>query len=360
MLVSAACGGSTEVSSSTVSTVSTVSTTSPPATTAPPSTVVDTTVPPTTEPPPTTAPPTTAPAATEPPATTAPPTTEPANPTPATAFVSADEALLEVDAATGETIRVLQEFFSGEGVFRGGLRLSPDGATIWFSEGYEDGWYGCETSIGSFGRIDAATGEVEVLGVGGGVEPSPNGELISYVTSSLCLPDPEQPDFWVLTPPDRVVVRMLETGEEREFVTDTPPEDYASPSMVLGAGFSPTGGLLVMLGDGRLINVDINGSGVIQDHPVALPEVVGGPIAATADALITVDFGDEGSTDAYSIDPASGEATLIASAGAYMAVGVSSDDQIVVSSFEPVTVAPGAAVTVIELPDDPFVYDIDW
>jgi len=279
---------------------------------------------------------------------------------PATAFAAVDEQLVEVDVATGETVRVLDDFFSGEGVFRGALRLSPDRSAIWFSEGYEDGWFGCDTSIGSFGRVDAATGELEILGVGSGPEPSADGELLAYVTSSLCLPDPELPEFWVLTPSDRVVVRVLATGEEREFVTDTPPDSYDAPSAVLGAGFSPGGSLLVLLGDGRLFNVDLDGSGVIQDHPIALAEVVGQPVAATADALITVDFGDEGSTDVYSLDPASGAPTLLASTGAFLAVGVSADDQLVVSSVDAVTVAPGAAVTVVEPASGGFVYDIDW
>ena len=307
----------------------------------------------------TTAPPTTVPASTTAP-TTAPPTTTPPTAAPATAYAAANEQLIEVDVATGATVRVLQEFFSDEGVFRGGLRLSPDRSVIWFSEGYEDSWFGCESSIGSFGSVDAATGELEVQGVGSGVEPSADGQLISYITSSLCLPDPENPEIWVLTPSDRVVVRQLDTGDEREFVTDTPPDGYGAPSAVLGAVFSPGGSLLVLLGDGRLINVDIDGSGVIQDHPVALPEVVGNPVAATADALITLLFGDEGSTDIFSIDPATGAPTLLASAGAYVAVAVSADGQIAVSSFEPVTVAPGAEVTIVELEGDPFVYDLDW
>jgi hypothetical protein len=255
---------------------------------------------------------------------------------------------------------VLDEFFSGEGVFRGQLRLSPDRASIWFSEGYEDSWYSCEASTGSWGRVDAATGALEVLGSGSGVEPSADGEFVSYVSSGLCLPDPENPEFFVLTPGDRVVVRELATGEEREFVTAAPPADYSAAEAVIGAGFSPDGRLLVLMGDRRLFDVDINGSAVIQDHPVAVAEVQGEPMSATADGLLSVDFGDEGSSDLYLIDAATGEPTLLVSAGAYMAVGVSADDQIAVSSFEPVTVAPGADITVIELPDSPFVFDLDW
>lgn len=340
-------------------TVPPVTTSAPPTTGAPETTAPPTTAPPTTAPP-TTAPPTTAPTTAPPtPSTTAPPTAPEAS-LPATAFVTADSQLLEVDAVTGETVRVIDDFFDGDGVFRGGLRLSPDRSTIWYSEGYEDSWYGCETSIGSWGRIDAATGTQEILGLGSGVEPSGDGEFVAYVTSSLCLPDPENPEFFVLTPADRVVVREIATGEEREYVTDTPPDSYDSPSVVQGAGFSPRGSLLVLLGDGRLFDVDLDGPPVIQEHPVALADVEGLPVAATADDVLTVVFGDEGSTDLFAIDTGSGERRLLASAGAYMAVGVSADDQIVVSAVEPVTVADGAAVTILEVPGDVFVFDIDW
>ena len=209
-------------------------------------------------------------------------------------------------------------------------------------------------------RADASTGELEVLGRGSGVDPSSDGQLLSYVTSGLCLPDPENPEFFVLTPSDRVVVRDLSTGDEREFVSSEPPADYAAPGAVLGAGFGPGGNLLVLLGDGRLVDVDIDGSNIIQDHPVVVPEVVGDSLSVTADGLIVVEFGDEGSSDVSSIDVVTGATTLLASSGAFMAVGVSADDQIVVSSFEPVTVAPGADVTVIDLPGDQFVFDLDW
>lgn len=367
-LVIAACGGSSDVASSTVA--STAETTTAPATSSPattaPTTAAPTTVPPTsaaTTTTPTTAPPSTVPVTTAPPATT--PTTTAAStpqlgPKPATAFLTADNQLLEVDAATGATIRVLDEFFSGEGIFRGGLRLSPDRSEIWYSEGYEDSWYSCEASVGSWGRVDAADGALELLGSGSGVEPSADGMFVSYLTSGVCVPDPEQPEFWVLTPPDRVVVRELATGEEREFVTDTPPADYAAPSAVSSAIFGPAGNLLVQLGDGRLIDVDPNGSGVIQDHPVVLDEVTGEPVAATGESVIFVDFGDEGSSDVYALDPAGGAPTLVVSAGAFMAVGVSAEGHIAVSSLEPVTVAPGADVTVLDSPGDSFVFDLDW
>lgn len=352
--------GSETLTATTVSTTEPVTETSPPSTTAPATTAPATTAPPTTAAvPPTTAPATTAPPTTTSP-TTAPPTTAPNVSAPATAFAAADGRLLEVDATTGETVRVIDDFFEGDGVFRGALRLSPDRSTIWFSEGYEDSWFGCESSVGSWGRVDAATGAQENLGLGTGPEPSADGDFVAYIASSLCLPDPENPEFFVLTPADRVVVRELSTGDEREFVTDTPPDSYDSPSVVQVGLFAPDGSLLVLLGDGRLFDVDLNGPDVIQEHPLALAEVTGFPIAATSDDLLTLVFGDEGSTDLMATDAMSGEQRLLASSGAYMAVGVSADHQIVVSADEPVTVAEASSVRVLEIAGDMFVFDLDW
>jgi hypothetical protein len=39
---------------------------------------------------------------------------------------------------------------------------------------------------------------------------------------------------------------------------------------------------------------------------------------------------------------------------------VSAEGHIAVSSLEPVTVAPGADVTVLDSPGDSFVFDLDW
>lgn len=280
--------------------------------------------------------------------------------TPESAFVAADQALLEVDVASGAVDRVLDEFFTGDGVFRGELRLTPDRSTLWYSEGYEDGWYGCDSSVGSFGRVDVASGSSEVVGTGVGPEPSPDDALVAYVTTELCLPDPENPEFWVLTPYDRAVVRDVTTGEEREFVTDPAPDDYSSPSQVEWAGFRPNGRLLVLTTDGQLRLVDVDGSSVLQDHPVLLDDVRGFPVGTTRGALVTVDFGDEGSADLYSIDTATGAATLLASSEGFMTAGVSFDGAIVVTAFADVTVEPGAQVTVLTPPDDATYYDVDW
>jgi hypothetical protein len=297
--------------------------------------------------------------------TTEPPATSttlpgPAPDPPPIAYVVADTDLLEIDTAGGAVTRTVVELFNGDGVFRGNLRLSPDGGTIWFSEGYEDGWYGCDTSVGSFGRVDVASGAVEIVGTGSGVEPSPDGTRVAYLGSDLCLPDPEAPEFWVLTPYDRVVVRDLAAGTEQEIVTDPTPADAAAPSQITWVGYDPDGSLLVLTADGQLRLVDPAGSGVLQDHPVVVPELRGIPAGTVDGALITVDRGGEGSTDVFAVDPSSGGATLLASSEGFATVGVAANGAILVAGFTDVDVEPGAPVTLLTAPDGVTYFDLDW
>lgn len=297
--------------------------------------------------------------------TTTPPATSttvpgPAPALPPLAYASVDVDLVEIDVATGGITRTLTQFFNGDGVFRGSLRLSPDATTLWFSEGYEDGWFGCQTSVGSFGRVDVASGAVEIVGTGSGVEPSPDGTRIAYITSDLCLPDPENTEFWVLTPYDRVVVRDLASGAEQVFTTSPAPADYAAPSQVTWTGFTPAGGLLVLTADGQLRQIDPAGSAVIQDHSVVLSEVLGLPVGTTGGALVTIDYGTEGSADLYATDLASGGVTRLATSDGFVTVGIAASGAIVVAGFTDVEVDPGAPVTVLVAPDGATFSDIDW
>ncbi|HSJ90424.1 MAG TPA: hypothetical protein VK917_00055, partial [Ilumatobacter sp.] len=295
-------------------------------------------------------------------------TTEPPPPTdfgpaptpPPLAYASGDVDLVEIDVATGAVTRTVTELFNGDGVFRGNLRLAPDGASIWFSEGYEDGWYGCESSVGSVGRVDVATGAIEIVGAGSGPDPSPDGAFVAYRSSQLCLPDPENPANWVLTPYDRVVVRDLAAGTPQEFVTNPAPTDYGSPSQVTWAGYAGDGGLLVLTADGQLRRIDTAGSTVLQDHPVVVSEVRGDPVGVTESALVTVDVGTEGSADLYAIDLASGGAVLLATSEGFLTAGVAANGAIVVAGFTDVTVEPGAPVTVLTAPDGGTFFDLDW
>ena len=350
----AACGGgSDEVTSSTVPPTT-------PETTAAPTTVPPTTVPPTTVPvttaPPTTAPPTTAPPTTAPPTTVPPP---PAAENPATFFATTDLGLVEVDVASGTIVATVDDFFNGDGLFRGNIRLTPGRETIYFSEGYEDSWYACESSVGAIGSIDVATGTIENLTGGTTAELSPDGSKLIFIDSEVCLPDPEAPELWVLTPYDRAVVRDLTTGTDTVYPSATPPDVYDAPTSVRWADMHADGSLLVQLGSGDVHRIPAGATGVIQDFPVAfttdaLPwDVVGDRIIATV-------YGAEGSSDLVSIDIATGTTTPLASAEVYMAVGVGDEGQLIAVADSPIEVEPGVALTIVDLPPDGYYYDLDW
>jgi hypothetical protein len=281
-------------------------------------------------------------------------------PAPATYFAIADDELIEVDVATGALVRVIDEFFSGEGVFRGSMRLSPDRSAMFFSEGYEDSWYQCETSKGSFGAINLETGESVALGTGSAAELSYDGSKLVYLTSGLCLPDPEAPELFVLTPYDRAVVVDLVTGDTIEYVTNVPPEGYGSQSSVQWADTAPDGSLLVLTVGGDVHRIPAGATGAIQDFPLVASGVTVYPIEVTADAIIAISAGAEGSNDLVAINPATNDAVLLASCEEYMAVGVGPDGQLLAASTGAITVSPGAPVTVVSPPADVYYYDIEW
>lgn len=289
-------------------------------------------------------------------------TTEPAPApvAPTVAYLVIDQDLVEVDPTTSAPGRTVTEFFNGDGVFRGSLRVSPDGTTMWFSEGYEDGWYDCEASIGSVGVVDLVSGALEIVGLGQGVDVSPSGRQIAYLATEVCVPDPENPELFVLTPYDRVVIRELASGAERQIVSNPAPTDYASPSFVWWVGFTPSGDLVVVTGDEQVRLVDPDGSEVLQDHPVVLPMLRGQPVGMAAAGLVTVDIGDEGSADVYVTDLESGEARLLATSEGYVVAAVAASGAVIAFGFTSIDVEPGAPVTVLAVPDDANVYGLDW
>jgi hypothetical protein len=360
-----ACGGSDEVSSSTPpptpSTTSTTSTTEAPATT----TSTATTVPPTTTTPPTTGP-TTAPSSTAPPTTapaTAPgtsaPPTAPLPPAPATFFAARDLDLVEIDVASGTVINTIEPFFTGDGVFRGGLRLSPDRSTIYYSEGYEDSWYSCETSVGVIGAISVADGTITPLGPGSGIQLNADGTRIVHLGSQSCVPDPQQPDLWVLTPSDRAIVRDLASGATTEFVTATPPDAYDSATALGWADLADDGSLLVLTGAGEIHRIPSGATGAIQDFPVVVTTDAT-PLEIVGDRIIAAIYGDEGSTDLVSISLADGSVASLASTESYMTVGVDPSGRLIAAADGPIAVEPGADVAIVEFPIDGYFYDLDW
>ncbi|MEO1060849.1 MAG: hypothetical protein AAFZ07_05475 [Actinomycetota bacterium] len=153
---------------------------------------------------------------------TSPPPTGPAT---AIGRVDVDDGLatriVEVDVATGQVLRDLATIdLEASGIGR--LQVTPDRQAVYFTQGWEDSWFSCESSLPVIQFVDASGGPSEPVAVGNGASPrlSPDGSRLAYLAASRCVPDPQNPANWVLTPLDTVVVRDLATGSEQRW-TDT-------------------------------------------------------------------------------------------------------------------------------------------
>jgi hypothetical protein len=300
-------------------------------------------------PPPTVATPTTAPSRPAPPAPT---------PAPTTAFAIVDSDLLELDATTGATRRTIVELFEGDGVFRGNLVLTRDRGSAYYSEGYEDSWFDCGSSVGSVGRVDLTTGATETIAAGWSPSLSPSGDRLAYLTSSLCLPDPEQPDIWVLTPADRVVVLDLATSARIEITTATSPSAYDDPAALDWVRFHPNGDLLVATANGNVHRVASDAPTTAQNGPVVARGVLMFPVAAYERTLVVLQIGDEGATTVAEIELGSGAtSTLWESELFVVAAGDPAGHVLVIDSDALENVNDGD-LTVLAL--DQFVTDVAW
>lgn len=266
--------------------------------------------------------------------------------------------LVELDVASGSVNRTVSEWFGGDGIFRGDLNVSPDRSTLYFAEGYEDSWYMCESSVGNIGRIDLAGGQPELLYVGTAPALSADGSRLAYLGSNVCVPDPEQPDIWVLTPYDHVVVVDLATDQQVVITTAVTPADYTDPSALEWVGFGPSGDLLVKTAGGDLHRVPSDAPSTVQDHPIVVGGMTASPVDLAGDALVVVEFGDEGSSTLQLLDLGTGAATDLLAVERYVAVGVSTDGHVIAADELSDTSGTDGPLTVVVTDD--FVGSIDW
>jgi len=204
--------------------------------------------------------------------------------------------LVELDVASGATTRTITPFFSGDGLFRYGLSLTPDRSAVYFSENWEDSWYSCEASPGTVGRVDLSTGEVETLWTGTGATVSPDGRFVAYLESTQCLPDPEASDIFVVTPYDRVVVVDLVFNEPAFMDTESPPADYLAPTALDWVRFHPDGDALVGTASGAVYKVPLGAADAIQTYPLVL-DLAGvelWPVEVSDNGLVVTEWVDIG------------------------------------------------------------------
>lgn len=273
-----------------------------------------------------------------------------------TAVALVDTNLVEIDTATGTVVKTFKEFFSGDGAYRGGFQLSPDRQYLYFSEGWEDSWYSCEASPGSVGRINLATGEILDLWTGTGIALSPDGNFAVYLESSQCLPDPEEPDLWVVTPYDTVVVVDLRIMEPAMMNSQALPIAYDDPNALRSVAFHPDGDVVVLAEDGVLYKVPMGSANPIQSHPQLLNGIAAYSATVAGNSLLTVEWNsgaDEIELKAH--DLTTGAVSLLLTAPSWIEVGVSPSGQIIATTEDQLFPSLSGPVTA-----PTWVNAIDW
>ncbi len=187
-----------------------------------------------------------------------------------TVAVLVENYLVLVDVATGETS--YSKEVSGGGQFADNLSLSPDGTTAYYDISWEDFWYSCEASVG----------EVDSLVMDGTSEPVPlvfgadwtfalTTDFAAYVTSNRCIPDPEQPDDWVIVYFDTVGLVDIVTLVETDL-----PLDLAENVELVDITFDMERNLLVLTTDGDLFRVGPEQLTVAEAPSVAVSGIADG------------------------------------------------------------------------------------
>jgi hypothetical protein len=275
-------------------------------------------------------------------------TTVPADPSGAVFAVVAGD-LVELDPLTGNVARVVIPQFSGDGVFRLLLQQSIDRRRLYFTEGYEDSWYSCDTSRGGVGMVDLTTGVVEELGFGGGIAVAPDGGSIAWIDSSLCLPDPRAPDLEVLTPGDRIVVRDLATGSTSEIVTRfaIAPDATEFPESIGWVGFDPDGELFVATIGGALYRADLASMTIEDDAGVQLPSG-GRPIGVSNGHLLM--YGDIAQTSVVAIEFSTGSQSVWWESTAPVYASIGFDGRVVIADRAADEPSTSGSVTVLPVP----------
>jgi len=201
-------------------------------------------------------------------------------------------ALVIVEVESGERRKMLDPYFTGDGRFAGGLELTPDGSVLYYDVGWEDSWYSCESSRSQVERLDLAFGTTTVVGPGFGPALSPDGRWMVLLVGVQCLPDPEQPDYWVLTPTDTVVLYDLESGrpvEQRRWSVAAPPVSYEDPTMLTWVDWrADSETLLVANHGGSIFEIGLNHEGSIDGGDPILEGVRGFPQALIGETLYVV------------------------------------------------------------------------
>ncbi len=224
------------------------------------------------------------------------------------------EALVIVDVETGERLKVMDPYFGGDGMGIARMALRTDAAALYYAVSFEDSWYSCDSADGQVKRLDMGFGTITTVGSGRSPTISPDGRWMALLRSEQCLPDPENPEFWVMTPTDTVVLYNLATGrpiETRRWSVATAPTSYDDPRMITWADWrQDSQTLLVMVNSGDVYELSLDQEGPINAGEPVVAGLRGAPQALLGDTLYLVrdETPDEwGGFDIIAMDLTTGE-----------------------------------------------------
>ena len=235
------------------------------------------------------------------------------------ALVIDGQALVIVDIETGQRLKAFDPSFDGDGMSVGRMSLTPDASALYYSVGWEDSWYTCEYSQGQIWKFELELGIATQIASGYGPSVSPDGRWLATLYSEQCLPDPENPESWVLTPTDTVILYDLSSGwptETRRWSVSVPPTSYEHPQSLTWVDWRDDSQRIVVLNvGGDLYERAIGTGGALDTADLLAPGVFGHPQALIGDTLyVTIDETPfaVGAFDLIALDLTNGNAETIA------------------------------------------------
>jgi hypothetical protein len=189
------------------------------------------------------------------------------------------EALVIVDVTTGERLKEFDPDFSGDGMWVGRMSLTPDAQALYYDVGWEDSWYWCDTSQGQVERFSLEFGTISTVGLGFSPAVSSDGQWLAVLIAEQCLPDPEEPDLWVITPTDTVVLYSLASGwpeEKRRWRVESVPASFDDPTMITWVDWrADSRALVVMNNAGNLYQIPLDHQGPLDAGPPVVEAING-------------------------------------------------------------------------------------
>jgi len=160
-----------------------------------------------------------------------------------TAVAIADDHIVIMNL-DGSGDAVITDYFAFGGAFPARPELHPDGRRAFFSVGYEEGWYDCDTVQGEvYGVALVAGAEPYLVGQGNNPRVSPDGRSLAYLQGSECL---NAEDLTYATVLDTVVIVDLVQGGERVLRLPIAPQ-LEGPS-IDDIGWDWSGALVYVVG----------------------------------------------------------------------------------------------------------------